>query len=175
MFAKTFRNTLIASTLVIAGAALATPANAQELQQDVDVPLSGEVASSTQIFAFPTPESMDLDLGGEGLATPGVVENVARLDIVSNNFDGVMVTATADSLLTSTDSTDTLAYQVMIASAEPDAGDFAAGPHSVNILRGTGGIENGEATRDLFIQYDAPLVLNKGTYTSNISVTIADL
>jgi hypothetical protein len=175
MFAKTFRNTLIASTLVIAGAALATPAHAGLTD---DVPLEGTVASTTAITATPTGAAGALNLGGEGAAANNVVVNVATLDILSNNTAGVRVTATAAGSLTSLASTEALAYRVRIdaVGATPDgATDFAGISDTDDVLRGAGGLVDGVASRELFIEYDAPSVLDAATYTSNITVVVADL
>ena len=90
---------------------------------------------------------------------------------MSNNTGGVTLTATAAGTLGN--GTDTLAYNVLIVTegATPLATDFLADndSDSVNDFDATG-----TSNRDLYIEYDAPSLLDPGNYSSTITVSVAD-
>lgn len=164
MFAKTFRNTLIASTLVVAGAALATPAMADTVN------LGGSVADTSAVTSTATAGAGTLNLYGAGSAQNNVVVKVADMALITNNTTGVTLTATPDSGLTN--GTSTLTYQVLIvadAASAPADTAFAAGADTDNVNDFSGGA----SARDLYIEYDAPALLDPGTYTGVITVSVA--
>ncbi len=163
MFAKTFRNTLIASTLVVAGSVLASPAMADTVN------LGGSVANTTAVTSTATGGAGTLSLYGVGTAQNNVVVKVADLALTTNNTTGVTVTATPDAGLTN--GTSTLAYQVLIvgdAASAPADTAFAAGADTDNVNDFSGGA----SARDLYIEYDAPALLDPGAYTGVITVSV---
>jgi hypothetical protein len=167
MFAKTFRNTLIASTLVIAGSVLATPAMADT------VTLGGSVASTSVVSSAATIAASALNLYGAGTAQTNVVVKVADMALITNNTAGVTLTAAGDAGLTN--GTSTQVYQVLIvadAAAPPAATDFTSATDAKSVTDFSVG---GAAARDLYIEYDAPALLDPGTYAAVITVSVADL
>ncbi len=166
MFAKTFRNTLIASTLVVAGAALATPAKADTVN------LGGSVASTSAVTSTATAEASTLNLYGAGTAQTNVVVKVADMALITNNTAGVTLTATGDGGLTN--GTSTQVYQVLIvadAAAPPADSAFSSATDAKSVTD----FVSGAAARDLYIEYDAPALLDPGAYTATITVSVADL
>lgn len=169
MFAKTFRNTLIASTLVVSGAALATPAMADTVN------LNGSVASTSAVTSTRTSGAGladALNLRGAGTAQADVVVKVADMALISNNTGGVTLTAAGDAGLTN--GTSVLPYKVLIvadAAAAPAATAFSAVSDSQAVTN----FVSGAAARDLYIEYDAPALLDPGAYTGAITVSVVDL
>ncbi|MBE9108178.1 hypothetical protein IQ273_01925 [Nodosilinea sp. LEGE 07298] len=166
MFAKTFRNTLIASTLVVAGAALATPAKADPVN------LGGTVADTSAVTSTATAAASTLNLYGAGTAQTNVVVKVADMALITNNTTGVTLTATGDAGLTN--GTSTLPYQVLIvadAAAAPADTAFSSTIDSKSVTD----FSAGAAARDLYIEYDAPALLDPGAYTGVITVSVAAL
>jgi hypothetical protein len=166
MFAKTFRNTLIASTLVVAGAALATPAKADTVN------LGGSVASTSAVSSTATAAASTLNLYGAGTAQTNVVVKVADMALITNNTGGVTLTAAGDAGLTNL--TSNLPYQVLIVADEataPADTDFTSATDAKSVTD----FVSGAADRDLYIEYDAPALLDPGAYTAVITVSVADL
>ena len=169
MFLRRFA---IASTLIVGGAALAMPAMA-----DV-VNLEGVVDDASMVTSTPTSGpnlADDLNLYGEGTAQSDVVVKVADMALFTNSSDGVTLSASADGNLTNDKGTPTVvAYNVLIvadAAPTPAATAFTATSDSQTVNDFDA---NGDSARDLYIEYDAPALLDPGTYTSSITVTIAD-
>ena len=159
---------VISATVLMGTTLLGSPAFADTTDSVI---LGGSVDSINSITANDTTEAGSLTLYGEGTAGDNEVVKVADLVVVSNNTGGVTVTATADSTLGN--GTDTLAYNVLIVAedATPSHTDFSANndTESVSDFDGTG-----TSNRDLYIEYDAPSLLDPGTYSSSITVSIAD-
>ncbi|ASC71342.1 uncharacterized protein XM38_022940 [Halomicronema hongdechloris C2206] len=159
------RRFAITSAVLLGAAVVSSPAFADTVN------LSGSVADTSTVTSTATPGASALSLGGEGTAAADTVAQVADLALESNSSDGVTLTAAADGLLTN--GTDSLAYQVLIVAdgaAAPVATDFSADNDSKNVTDFT----SGAAARDLYIEYDAPDLLDPGTYTSSITVTVTD-
>ncbi len=153
MFAKTFRNTLIASTLVVAGAMLANPVKADT------VILGGEVESTSAVTSSPTPEATALNLHGEGTAQADVVVKVADMALITNNTEGFVLTALPYRvLIVANDATAPAAAAITDVEDDEDVTNFVAGA----------------AARDLYIEYDAPALLDVGDYAATITVTLLD-
>ncbi len=173
MFTKTFRNTLIASTLFVAGSVLANPAMADQ------VILDGTVTSTSTVTSTRTTGAglaSALNLYGQGTAGTGTVVKAADLALITNNTAGVTLTATRDSGLTN--GTDTLTYKLLImadAATAPVAADFSGANGANNDTDAVTDFSSGAAARDLYIQYDAPALLDPGNYASTITVSVADL
>ncbi|MBD1909196.1 MULTISPECIES: hypothetical protein [unclassified Leptolyngbya] len=165
------RRFAVASTLIAVGAVFATPAMADTIN------LSGSVASISTVTSTATSNASNLNLYGAGTAGTDTVVQVADLALTTNNKQGITVTATANGPLTSGVNGDSMPYQVLIvgdAAAQPTATSFTSTTASASVPVGVGGFVNGAADRDLYIEYDAPQLLDPGSYTSSITVTIAD-
>jgi len=166
MFRSMTRLTL-ATTSVMVASLVAFPALADS------VTLGGTVNSISSVTSTATAGASGLSLSGEGTATPDVVTKVADMALTSNNSEGVTLSASADGDLTN--GTDSLAYQVLIVADEgaaPAATEFSANNTSEDVTDFDG---NGESARDLYIEYDAPALLDPGNYAATITVTVTDL
>lgn len=164
------RRFAIASTLIVTGAVLASPAMADTVQ------LRGTVLSTSTVTSTATAGASALNLYGVGTATPDVVVHVADLALTSNSAQGVTLSASSTGLLRNP-SNETLAYQVLIVAngaSAPSAASFTAASVTDDVLVGTGGFVDGAASRDLYIEYDAPALLDPGAYAGSITVTVAD-
>lgn len=166
---QTIRRSLVASTLILAGAVVALPAMADS------VTLGGSVTDTSTVTSTATAAAAALNLGGAGTATPNVVTKVADMALSTNNADGVTLTATATGdLVNATNGATPLAYQVLIvadAAAAPAAGAFSDITDDVAVTN----FVAGAAARDLYIKYDAPALLDPGTYAGSITVSVAAL
>jgi len=169
MFLRRFA---IASTVLLVGAVLTAPAMADQVNID------GDVASSSSVVSTPTSGvglADDLDLGGEGTATADVVVKVADMALTTNNTEGVTLTATAAGDLDISGGGSTpLTYNVKIVgdeAAQPLAADFTGTSDSVTV----NDFVSGASARDLYIEYDAPALLDPGNYISHITVTVLDI
>jgi len=159
------RRFAITSTVLLGAAVISSPAFADTVN------LSGSVADTSTVTSTATAGASALSLGGEGTAAADTVAQVADLALESNSSDGVTLTATADGALSN--GVDSVTYQVLIVAdgaTTPIAGDFTANNDSDNVTDFT----SGAAARDLYIEYDAPALLDPGTYTSSITVTVTD-
>lgn len=163
-----FNRFVISATVLMGTALLSAPALAGTTDS---VTLGGSVSSINSVTANDTTEAGTLTLYGEGTAGDNEVVKVADLVVMSNNTGGVTVTATAAGDLGN--GTDTLHYNVLVVAegATPLHTDFSADndTESVNDFDGTG-----TSNRDLYIEYDAPSLLDPGTYSSSITVSVAD-
>ncbi|MBE9076004.1 hypothetical protein IQ241_01615 [Romeria aff. gracilis LEGE 07310] len=136
------------------------------------VNLSGTVASTSSVTSTATAGATTLSLAGQGTAAADTVVKVADMALSSNNSQGVTLAAAAGGSLTN--GTGSLAYQVLIVAdgaATPVATDFTATSDSKSVTDFASGV----AARDLYIEYDAPALLDPGTYTSTITVTVTDI
>ena len=159
---------VISAAVLMGTALLSNPAFADTTDT---VNLNGTVNSINSVDATDTTEAGTLNLYGEGTAGNDEIVKVADLVVMSNNTGGVTLTATAAGTLGN--GTDTLAYNVLIVTegATPLATDFLADndSDSVNDFDATG-----TSNRDLYIEYDAPSLLDPGNYSSTITVSVAD-
>lgn len=166
---QTVRRALVASTLVLAGSVLAAPAMADTVN------LGGSVADTSAVTSTATAAAGALNLYGAGTAGPNTVVKVADMALITNNADGVTLTATATGNLVNVANNATpLAYQVLIVA------DAAAAPadtafSSTTDAKAVTNFVSGAAARDLYIEYDAPALLDFGTYTGAITVSVAAL
>ncbi|NEO32059.1 MAG: hypothetical protein F6K36_16820 [Symploca sp. SIO3C6] len=167
---------LVASSLILGVTTFSSAALAQTTDT---VDIQGEVATTLAVTAAPEAAATALDLGGEGTATDDVIVKVAVLTVTSNNEDGVELTITSGDMTNSTDvdATDVVPYQVVTVTgggAPPVTGDFitASGTDRVEDLNRDN--VDGEEDRDLYIMYDAPVVLDPGTYDDTITVSVVD-
>jgi len=166
MFRPIARFTL-ATTAFIAGSLITFPALADTVN------LGGTVTSTSSVTSTATAGAGALSLAGEGTAASDVVTQVADIAMISNNSEGVTLTASGDTGLTN--GTDTVAYQVLIVAdgaTAPVAADFSSSSDSKSVADFDG---NGDSARDLYIEYDAPALLDPGNYTATITVTVTDL
>ena len=166
MFAKSFCRTFVASSLVVAGSMLAAPAMADTVN------LGGSVADTSAVTSSPTAEAAALSLYGVGTAQTNVVVKVADLALITNNTTGVTLTAAGDAGLTN--GTSTLPYQVLIvadAATAPADTAFASATDTDTV----NDFVSGAAARDLYIEYDAPALLDSGAYTGAITVSVVAL
>jgi hypothetical protein len=83
MFAKTFRNTLIASSLLVSASLLAGPAAMAEDPEPVGGPVSGVIAAISTISFDPPESAAALTRGDSNVSFP-----MGTLDITNNNPDG---------------------------------------------------------------------------------------
>lgn len=161
-----FRRFAIASTLLIAGSVLAAPAMADTVN------LGGSVADTSAVTSTATAGAGTLNLYGAGTAQNNVVVKVADMALITNNTTGVTLSATRDAGLTN--GTSNLTYQVLIvgdgATAPADTA-FSSNTDSKSVTDFT----SGASARDLYIEYDAPALLDPGNYTSTITVSVAAL
>ncbi|PSR15541.1 hypothetical protein C8255_22570 [filamentous cyanobacterium CCP3] len=167
MFAKTFRNTLIASTLVVAGAALAAPAMAQTAGS---VTLGGTVAATLNLTTSALPAASSLDLtGGEKIL------QVADLNIHTNNEQGYTLTATQGSL-TKTGGT-AIPFQVVVVgdgATAPLAAAFTVASGTNYTTTTSAANAAGAGNRDLYMRYTPAALQDPGAYAGTISLTVAD-
>lgn len=166
---QTIRRGLVASTLVLAGSVVAAPAMADTVN------LNGSVADTSAVTSTRTTEAGTLNLYGVGTAQPDVVVKVADMALITNNADGVTLTATATGNLVNVANNATpLAYRVLIvgdSAVAPAATAFLGTTHNVPVTD----FAAGASARDLYIEYDAPALLDFGSYTSTITVSVAAL
>jgi hypothetical protein len=167
------RRFAIASTLVIAGSILATPAMANQT-----VEIDGDVTATT-VLRMPDVTDLGeaLNLGGIGAAASSVTVHVIDITVFSNEGRTVNLTVDADNSLSN--NTDSVAYSVAVVgdgADEPTSGfSNAANGVVVPILPGDFNTTSGEASKDVYIQYTAPARLSPGNYTSSITVSITPL
>lgn len=136
------------------------------------VPLGGSVNSISAVTSTPTAAAGSLTLYGEGVAQNDVVVQVADMALTTNNTAGVTLQASGDSGLTN--GTSTLPYNVKIvadSAAAPGAVDFSSNTDSVAVSDFSGGA----AARDLYIEYDAPSLLDPGNYSATITISVTDI
>lgn len=160
------RRFAISTTVFIGAAILSAPAFADTVN------IGGEVQDTSAVTSTATANAGTLDLAGEGVAAPDTVVHVADLALTSNSSNGVTLSASADSSLTN--GVDSLSYQVQIVAdnaTAPTAGSFTANSDTKTVSDFT----NGAAARDLYIEYDAPALLDAGAYSSSITVTVTDI
>lgn len=176
MLTKLFRNTLIASTLMVAGSVLANPAMAAP---EV-INLGGSVTDVSSVTPTATPAAAALVLGGTGSAQTDVFIKVADLALFTNQASGVTLTATGGSgaqLINSSNNATPVDYVVLITAdqaTEVNAASFggATGTDSDAV---TDFDSSGNSARDLYIMYSTDALLDPGTYSGSITVTVAPL
>ncbi len=135
--------------------------------------LSGSVANYSTISSIATAGAGSLDLHGVGTATADVVVKVADIALTSNNTEGVVLKATADTPLTGGVNGDTLTYQVKLMDNDataPLAAAFSATSDTVNVDNTD--FSSNAAAQDLYIEYDGPEYLDPDTYSSTITMTV---
>jgi hypothetical protein len=101
-----------------------------------------------------------------------VVVKVADMAIITNNTTGVTLTAAGGAGLTN--GTSTLPYQVLIvadAAGTPADTAFSSATDAKSVTD----FVAGASARDLYIEYDAPALLDPGVYTGAITVSVAAL
>ncbi|MBI4780732.1 MAG: hypothetical protein HY785_05355 [Oscillatoriophycideae cyanobacterium NC_groundwater_1537_Pr4_S-0.65um_50_18] len=167
------RRGLVASILVLAGAVVAAPAMADS------VTLGGSVADTSAVTSTATAAAAALPLSGVGTAGTDTVVKVADMALLTNNASGVTLTAEATGdLVNAANPATPLPYNVLIvadAATTPAAADFAAATSATKDDEAVTNFVAGAAARDLYIQYDAPALLDPGTYAGSITVSVAAL
>ncbi|HEY9627567.1 MAG TPA: hypothetical protein V6C84_09720 [Coleofasciculaceae cyanobacterium] len=163
---QAIRRALVASTLILAGAVVAAPAMADTVN------LGGSIADTSAVTSTATGAAGTLNLYGAGTAQNNVVVKVADMALITNNTAGVTLTATGDAGLTN--GTSNLPYQVLIVADNATAPADTAFSDDVDDVDVTNFVA-GAAARDLYIEYDAPALLDFGAYTGVITVSVAAL
>ena len=113
-----------------------------------------------------------LPLDGEGNATNHVVK-IATISLSTDNSKGFTVTISSGNLTKASQETS-ISYQVMSVTSganPPSSGDFtvAAGNNYTFVTT-----QAGLQTRDLYILYTPANLQDPGTYSTNITLLIAD-
>jgi len=167
MFAKTFRNTLIASTLVIAGSVLATPAMALTTGS---VTLGGTVATTLSLTSVDTgtPSALDLS-GGERIL------QVADLNIFTNNEQGYTLTASQGNL-TKIGGT-AISFQVLVVgngATAPVASAFITATGTAYTYATAAANATGAGDQDLYMKYTPAALQDPGVYAGSITLSVAD-
>ncbi|NEQ55555.1 MAG: hypothetical protein F6K11_36480 [Leptolyngbya sp. SIO3F4] len=135
--------------------------------------LGGTVSDYSTISSTATAGASSLNLYGEGSATADVVVKVADVALTSNNTEGVVLQAAADSPLTGGSNGVTLVYNVKLVddnATAPLAGAFSATSDTVNVDNTD--FSSNAAAQDLYIEYDGPEYLDPDNYSSTITMTV---
>ena len=153
---RSFRSILLGALLLSLGALAANT-----------VDLSGTVASTATVAAVATSGAGTLDMGGLGSSIGEQIVKVADLTMNTNNSSGVTLTITKSGDLTN--GTDNVTFQALAVAdnATPLTGEFTS---PVTFTTSA----DGEVLSDLWIAYNPAAVLDPGTYTATITVTVAD-
>lgn len=135
------------------------------------VNISGTVTSASSVTS--ANDNTALTLFGQGTAQTEVIQKAADLALFTNNTAGIDLTITSGNL---SDGTTDIAFQVVTTAdaGTPVAGDFltASGVNRVEDI--STGFVAGAQDRDLHVMYDTPALLNPGTYSGSITLTVAD-
>lgn len=128
--------------------------------------LGGTVTSIVTMTTTATSNAANLDLPN-GAETK--VVQVANINYLTNDFEGLTITATPGTL-TKTGGQTPIEFQVKLLGdgAIPSSGDFASG----NTTYATTTAGTGDA--DLYIKYTTAVYQDPGAYSGSISVTVAD-
>jgi hypothetical protein len=135
------------------------------------VGLSGTVSSTASVTSVATAGATTLNMGGVGTAIGQQIVKVADVALTTNNTAGLTLTVTSGNL---TNGTDDVAYKVTTVA------DAASAPLSAafTIASGTdytvATSAQGAAAKDLYIAYTPAAVLDPGTYTATITLSVAD-
>lgn len=149
---------LAIGSLVISSAALAGTTATVELGGEVTTTLG--LVSNTTVAA----DELDLMNGRQ-------IVKVADLTVMTNNEQGLTLTATSGSLIKSGGTA--IPYQVTSAGDEqvPDASGFAVASGSLYSVSTSGA---GVAEKDLFIMYTPATFQDPGYYGGTIDLSVSD-
>jgi hypothetical protein len=140
------------------------------------VALRGTVAPILALTTTPDAGNLTLDLAGTSATASAVAKTVrvATLDLVTNNSQGLLLTATWLDMKNVTDTkagNDTVPFQVTsVPSTDAAPTAFEASTTTYTYNRASEGAE----TRHLYIKYTAPALLDPGTYEATINLTVTD-
>ncbi|MBX5483099.1 MAG: hypothetical protein IRZ16_14840 [Myxococcaceae bacterium] len=157
---RIIKTSLFAAVFTLGSAAVAATVN-----------LSGTVASTANVTAVATSSAGALDMGGEGVDIGQQIVKVADVTMSTNNATGLTLTVTSGDL---SNGTDSVAYQVTTVADEaaaPVGADFTV-PSGTDYTYSNS--TSGSEDRDLYIAYTPPILLDPGTYTGTITLTVAD-
>ncbi|MEH2228430.1 MAG: hypothetical protein V7K71_02135 [Nostoc sp.] len=161
---------VLASALVIGATVASIPA--AFAGTTATVPISGTVASTLNISAFPTTEAGTLDLS----TASDTIVKVADLAIDTNNSTGYTLTASSGNL-SNPDSATPISYQVKVidsSASAPVSGDFTVAS-GTDLSYGTSGANaTGTNGKFLFIKYTPAGLQDPGNYNGTINLTVAD-
>lgn len=153
--------TLLLGTLLVAAAASADT-----------VGLSGIVASTASVTSTPTAAATALNMGGVGTAIGEQIVKVADLALTTNNTTGLTLTIDSGNLTNGTGNVAFKVQTVAAAAGAPLTAAFTVASGTPN--SGYVSSASGADTRDLYIAYTPAAVLDPGTYTATITLTVAD-
>jgi len=168
MFTTSIRRALIASGLVLgATTAFSSAAFADTLTT------SGTVSSSASVSTTATAAATTLNLGGTGTAIGEQIVKTGDVALSTNNSTGLTLTVTSGSLSNGV-TAENIAYKVQTVAdggTAPLSAAFTTA--SGTSLTYTNSIQ-GADERDLYIAYTPDTLQDPGTYSSTITLTVAD-
>jgi hypothetical protein len=135
------------------------------------VSLSGVVASSRYVSVAQEAGATTLNLGGQGTNLSEQIVKVAEITLGTNNAEGLTLTASSGNL---SQGSHNVAFKVITVA------DGAAAPLTAAFTVDSGDTYSysnnvqGDEVRDMYISYDPPAMLDPGTYTATISLSVSD-
>lgn len=162
----------IASLVLLGSSFVVAPALAQSVNSasfDVD----GDVASYRKVEVAVVGAATNLDMGGEGANEAAQVLHAGDITVTSNNEEGVKITALGGNLQNplDPDNSDQVAFKVEFTS------NNGTQPATLSGTASTAATYNldvdditGIGQADLWIEYDAPALLEVGNYKASITI-----
>lgn len=149
-------------------AALALGALVAHAATSSDITVSGTVASTLAVTSTATTHTATLGAGEK-------IEKVSDIGLTTNNTTGLTLTVAAGTLKNTTDTKSPSSVGFVVTTQDdgtvtlPASTSFPTGTYTFATTAASDNLQ-----RDLYIKYSSDSLIDPGTYSGTISLTVAD-